>query len=85
MNIKQSKKKFLEERTWKKIRVHLTKQSLIDLKYIDRRLKRHSQSATVRECISLAKIFLLIRDVKINNTQNDINNYKIKEWELFVK
>jgi len=79
----QSKKQFLEEINWRRVRVHLDKQGIEDIEFLKNNLKLHSESAIIRQSMRLAVVFIGLRDKNIKKIQQDIKELNIKEWELF--
>lgn len=80
---KQSKKQFLEEINWRRVRVHLDKEGMKDIEFLKNKLKLHGESAIIRQSMRLAVVFIGLRDKNIKKIRQRINELKIKEFELF--
>jgi len=79
----QSKKQFLEEINWRRVRVHLNKQGMKDIDFLKNKLKLHGESAIIRESMRLAVVFIGLRDNNIKKIKKRIKELNIKEFELY--
>ena len=79
----QSKANFYEKTTWKRVRVHLDKQGILDHDFLLRELKLHGSSATIRTSMRLAVQYIKLRKQEIEKLRKAVKDYAIKEWELF--